>query len=121
MSSPIEKLKAEIQKSLVFDEKAALEAANAEHDLLISQGAATRDAVSAKCGHYMGARYEHAKSAKMASQFLEAIEILEKYADEWPTRTLMFNNVPFEVPGFGSPTNQIAREFLAKLSKGSEK
>lgn len=114
MSSPIEKLKEQIQKSLVFDEKAALEKINRHYP-------AKRYTEAERAIFINGARWQHEKSAQMASQLLEAIEILEKYADEWPTRTLMFNNVPFEVPGFGSPTNQIAREFLAKLSKGSEK
>lgn len=116
MSSPIEKLKEQIQKSLVFDFEASINAAFGASECVDEIDRVREAEMFDK-----GARWQHEKSAKMASQLLEVIEILEKYADEWPTRTLMFNNVPFEVPGFGSPTNQIAREFLAKLSKGSEK
>ena len=136
MSSPIEKLKAEIQKSVKFDVKAAI---GLIYNLGYEEGDMEYDVAM------IAMHVQHAKSAKMASQLLEAIQVIEFYASNsigdqepftWNCRKpFMFDMICEDdleeiaehgtfIKGKQSKKyilgGKKAREFLAKLSKGSE-
>lgn len=122
MSSPIEKKKAELRAMLVFDYKTTVQ-----------------QAIKVAChedDYINGARYEHAKAAPIAELLIEAIEVLEFYAkkDNWTTadektfsaiRESTFpkgdSDCTYEPANAGFKGGRRAREFLAKLSKGSGK